>query len=144
MNQEIKTIPPELAEQLREYTFYEEPQRDTTFKTRRIQQADLLSTEEAAALVGSSRVTINGWIKSKRVIAVKGFKRGFKLPKWQFHIEIFDALPIIIAALGDNEWAALIFMEQHSDFLGCSPLQALLTGSKTKVEVMSEAIAYAH
>jgi len=56
--------------------------------------ADMISTDEASLLSGTTRVTINTWIKSGRCIGVAHLRRGFKLPCWQFEPTIWPALPL--------------------------------------------------
>jgi excisionase family DNA binding protein len=54
------------------------------YRLQRIQAADMITTDEAAALSGTTRVTMNAWIKSGRCIGVSHLRRGYKLPRWQF------------------------------------------------------------
>ena len=42
-----------------------------------IQAADMITTEEAADLAGSTRVTIHAWIKAGRCIGASHLRRGF-------------------------------------------------------------------
>ena len=53
-------------------------------RLRRLEQADMMSTDAAAALLGTSRVTINAWIGKGRCIGLTQTKRGFKVQWWQF------------------------------------------------------------
>lgn len=52
------------------------------YRLQRIQAQDMITTDEAAALTGTTRVTMNAWIKSGRCIGVSHLRRGFKLPRW--------------------------------------------------------------
>ena len=54
------------------------------YRRERMEAADMITTDEAATLAGTTRVTINAWIKSGRCIGVAHLRRGFKLPRWQF------------------------------------------------------------
>jgi len=49
----------------------------------------MINTIETVELAGTSRVTINAWIKSGRCIGVSNLRRGFKPPRWQFESEYF-------------------------------------------------------
>ena len=62
------------------------------YRRERMDAADMISTDEAAAMAGTTRVTINAWIKSGRCIGVANLRRGFKLPRWQFEPAIWPAL----------------------------------------------------
>ena len=64
-------------------------------RLRRLDQADLMTTDEAAALLGASRLTVNAWINKGRCIGLTRTKRGFKVPSWQFEPTIWDLLPVI-------------------------------------------------
>lgn len=88
------------------------------YRRERIQAADMITTEEAADLAGTSRVTVNAWIKAGRCIGVSHLRRGFKLPRWQFEPFVFPYLQPLSQALGTTEgWQLLAFLE--------SPLPAL-------------------
>lgn len=45
------------------------------FRRDRIDAADMITTDEAAGMAGTSRVTINSWIKSHRCIGVSDLRR---------------------------------------------------------------------
>ncbi|MEZ5702665.1 MAG: hypothetical protein R3E42_13125 [Burkholderiaceae bacterium] len=88
------------------------------YRRERIQAADMITTDEAADLAGTSRVTVNAWIKAGRCIGVSHLRRGFKLPRWQFEPFVFPHLQPLSRALGTTEgWQLLAFLE--------SPLPAL-------------------
>lgn len=48
------------------------------YRRERIEASDMITTDEAAELAGTSRVTINAWIKAGRCIGVSNLRRGFK------------------------------------------------------------------
>jgi hypothetical protein len=73
------------------------------YRLQRIQTADMITTDEAAALSGTTRMTMNAWIKSGRCIGVSHLRRGFKLPRWQFEPFIFPVLAPMAAALGSTD-----------------------------------------
>jgi len=62
------------------------------YRRDRMEAADMITTDEAAELAGTNRVTINAWIKSGRCIGVSNLRQGFKLPRWQFEPAIWPAL----------------------------------------------------
>jgi hypothetical protein len=62
------------------------------YRRERMDAADMISTDEAAALAGTTRVTVNAWIKAGRCIGVAHLRRGFKLPRWQFEPAIWPLL----------------------------------------------------
>jgi hypothetical protein len=108
------------------------------YRRERMDAQDMITTEEAASLAGSTRVTINAWIKSGRCIGVAHLRRGFKLPRWQFE-------PAVAAQLGsDDGWRVLGFLETPLPALdGITPRAALEQGLPTD-RVTALAAAEAH
>lgn len=116
-------------------------QASLSVRHARLNAGDMLTTDEAAALVGTSRVTINAWIKKGRAIGLSQTTRGFKLPKWQFEPAMWAALPNIAVALGCTEgWAILSFLETPSGALGgLSPRAAIEQGQTDRVLALAAA-----
>lgn len=106
----------------------------------RLGAADMISTDEAARLVQTTRVTINAWIAKGRAIGLTQTKRGFRMPRWQFEPAIWDALPRLSVALGTTEgWALLSFLESpHGGLDGFTPRQAIEQGQSDKVIKIAE------
>lgn len=104
-------------------------------RTARLAQADMISTEEAALLNGTSRVTVNAWIDKGRAIGLTQNKRGYRMPKWQFEPRLWEALPLLSAALGTNEgWALLTFLETPLGALqGKTPRASIEQGKAQRV-----------
>ena len=104
-------------------------------RQQRLAAADMISTDEAAQLVQTTRVTINSWIAKGRAIGLTQTKRGFRLPRWQFEPSMWDALPRLSAALGTAEgWALLSFLESpHGALNGITPRRAIEQGQVDKV-----------
>jgi len=104
-------------------------------RQQRLEAGDMLSTDEAAQLVGTNRVTVNAWIAKGRAIGLTQPKRGFRVPRWQFEPRLWDALPRLSAALGTREgWALLAFLESpHGGLEGLSPRQAIEQGQSERV-----------
>ena len=72
----------------------------------------MMSTDEAAALLGTSRVTINACIGKFRFIFFTQTKRGIKGPRWQFEPAVWAHVALIGQALGLSEgWALLNFFD---------------------------------
>jgi hypothetical protein len=109
-------------------------------RQQRLGAADMISTEEAAQLVQTTRVTINAWIAKGRAIGLTQTKRGFRMPRWQFEPSMWDALPRLSAALGTTEgWALLSFLESpHGALDGRTPRQAIEQGQMDKVIRIAE------
>lgn len=99
-------------------------------RQQRLDAGDMVSTEEAAQMTGTSRVTMNAWIASGRAIGLTRVKRGFRLPKWQFEVPMWEALPKLTKALGTAEgWAVLTFLETpHPGLDGATPREAIERG----------------
>ena len=74
------------------------------YRAQRLAADDMTSTDEAARLIGTTRVTINNWIKSGRYIALTQLRRGYCLPKWQFDPAFWERLPALIASLNAARW----------------------------------------
>lgn len=109
-------------------------------RQQRLAAADMISTDEAAQLVDTTRVTINAWIAKGRAVGLTQTKRGFRMPRWQFEPSIWDALPRLSAALGTAEgWALLSFLESpHGALNGITPRQAIEQGQMDKVIKIAE------
>ncbi len=102
------------------------------YRLQRIQASDMITTDEAATQSGTTRVTMNAWIKSVRCIGVLHLRRGYKLPRWQFEPFIFPVLAPMAAALGSIDgWQLLAFLESPLPALdGQSPRTALEQGTR--------------
>ena len=74
------------------------------YRAQRLAADDMTSTDETARLIGTTRVTINNWIKSGRCIALTQLRRGYRLPKWQFDPAFWERLPALIASLNAARW----------------------------------------
>ena len=110
----------------------------------RLDANDMLSTDMAADLVGTTPATINAWIAKGRAIGLTQPRRGFKLPSWQFEPVLWDAVPKLSKALGTTEgWALLAFLETPSGALGGrTPRQAIEQGHLARVVEVASAEGY--
>ncbi|MBU1350555.1 MAG: hypothetical protein KKB95_01535 [Gammaproteobacteria bacterium] len=115
------------------------------YRRDRIDAADMITTDEAAGLAGTSRVTINSWIKSHRCIGVSNLRRGFKLPRWQFEPNVWPVLqPLGIALGATTGWQVLAFLETPALALnGQTPRAALEQGVQAQ-RILALATAEAH
>ena len=95
----------------------------------------MLSTDQAAELAGTTRSTVNAWIKRGRAIGLTQTKRGHRLPAWQFEPRLWDAIPQIAAALGSKDgWFVLAFLESPIGALdGATPRAAIEQGQIARV-----------
>ena len=110
-------------------------------RQQRLEAGDMVSTDEAAQMTGTSRVTMNAWIASGRAIGLTRVKRGFRLPKWQFDAPMWETLPKLTKALGTTEgWALLTFLETpHPGLDGATPREAIERGLKDRVVTLAGA-----
>jgi hypothetical protein len=104
-------------------------------RSARLAADDMASTDEAAVLAGTSRVTINAWIAKGRCIGLSQTKRGFRLPKWQFEPAVWPVVPKLAEALSTtNGWALLAFLESpHGALDGATPRAAIERGQVERV-----------
>lgn len=88
-------------------------------RNARLAAQDMVSTDEAANLAGTSRVTINAWIDKGRCIGLTQTKRGYRVPVWQFEPQVWEMIPKLSAALGTTDgWTLLNFLEAPNGALG--------------------------
>ncbi|MFM9899523.1 MAG: hypothetical protein ACKVOT_00780 [Polaromonas sp.] len=115
------------------------------YRRERMDAADMMTTDEAAALAGTTRVTINAWIKSGRCIGVANLRRGFKLPRWQFEPTIWPALQPLTQQLGTSDgWQLLAFLESPATALDGQTPRAALEQGVALARVVALATAEAH
>jgi hypothetical protein len=115
------------------------------YRRERMEAADMITTDEAATLAGTTRVTINAWIKAGRCIGVAHLRRGFKLPRWQFEPAVWPVLLPLAKALGSSDgWQLLSFLESPATALdGQTPRAALEQGAAPE-RIVALATAEAH
>ena len=104
-------------------------------RNARLAGAEQVSTDEAAELAQTSRVTINAWIAKGRCIGLSQTKRGFRLPCWQFEPRVWPLVPKLAAVLDTAEgWALLAFLESpHGALGGITPRAAIEQGQAERV-----------
>ena len=120
-------------------------QSGAQYRRERMDAADMITTDEAAALAGSTRVTVNAWIKAGRCIGVAHLRRGFKLPRWQFEPAIWPVLQPLAKALGASDgWQLLSFLESPANALDGQTPRAALEQGATPERILTLATAEAH
>ena len=119
--------------------------RSQAWRNARLNQADMINTEDAAQLAGTNRETINRWIGNGRCIGLARPVRGYRLPRWQFEPALQPHLQAIAQALGTTEgWALLLFIETpHEALDGRTPRTALEQGDAARVIDLAAAEATA-
>ena len=107
---------------------------------------DMLSADEFAALIGTSRVTVNSRRQNRQVLGLEGAKRGFRFPEWQIGEDgkPFSVLPDLFDRLGDSPWAVYRFLVQHhSELDGLTGVEALRRGKKAETVEAAESVVQA-
>jgi len=101
------------------------------YRRQRLAEADIISTDDAAQLLGVSRVTICAWIAAGRCIGLTQARRGFRVPRWQFEPAVWPHIGPISMARGTTVgWALLEWLEApHGGLGGMSPRRALFAGT---------------
>jgi hypothetical protein len=80
---------------------------------------DMLSAEEFAELLGTTRVTVNTKRKNGQVLGLDGAKRGFRFPAWQLNADgkPYPELATLLDRLG-APWAVYRLLVQPQGALG--------------------------
>lgn len=104
-------------------------------RTARLSAGDMITTDQAAELASTSRVTINAWITKGRAIGLTQTRRGFRMPSWQFEPTMWDAIPQLAKALETTQgWTLLSFLETPNGGLdGRTPRIAIEQGDVDRV-----------
>jgi len=107
---------------------------------------DMLSADEFATLLGTTRATINSKRQNRQLLGLEGTKRGFRFPEWQIDQDgkPFGALPRLFETLGDSPWAVYRFLVQHHPELnGATGREALQAGRSGEALAAAENAARA-
>lgn len=96
-----------------------------------LQRPDMLSAEQMAERMATTRDTVNRWRKNRRLLGLKGPKRGFRYPAWQLSDRgaPFEALPAILEAAGDPWSAYRALTGRHPELGNITGLDALRQGN---------------
>ena len=105
---------------------------------------DMLSADQFAALLGTSRMTINTKRQNGQLLGLDGVKRGFRFPVWQIDKDgkPFAALPALFERLGGGAWSVYRFLVQrHPELDGLTGIEALRRGKADQVLEVADSIA---
>jgi hypothetical protein len=92
---------------------------------------EMLSADQLAERLGTSRMTVNARRQKNQLLALQGAKRGFRFPEWQIGEDgkPFGILPTLFERLGGSAWAVYRFLVQHHPELdGMTAREALRDG----------------
>jgi hypothetical protein len=121
-------------------------ERGQALVTHILNGSDMLTAEEFARLVGTSRVTVNSKRQNHQILGLEGAKRGFRFPRWQIGEDgkPFSALPALFDHLGGSPWAVYRFLVQHHPELeGLTGREALYRGLVTEALGVAESVVRA-
>ncbi|RDJ04028.1 XRE family transcriptional regulator [Rhizobium grahamii] len=107
-----------------------------------LERGDMLSADEFARLLGTTRVTINTKRQNGQVLGLDGAKRGYRFPDWQldFDGKPFAALSILHERLG-GAWAVYRFLVQpHGELDGLTGREALERGRTEEAISAAESV----
>lgn len=99
-------------------------------------QPEMVTAEELARRLGTTRATVNSKRKVHQVLGLQGATRGYRYPDWQIDQDgrPFESLPKLFALLGDSPWGVYRFlMQQHGELGGLSGREALQRGLDREV-----------
>ncbi len=100
------------------------------------------SAAEVAELLDLSRQAVDDRRKAGTLIGLKGTKRGYRYPKWQFSDDglVLDGLPEILTTLGTlGSWAKAAFILNRNKRLNDErPLDLLRRGESKRVHTAAE------
>ena len=105
---------------------------------------DMLSADNLARLLGTTRATINTKRQNRQLLGLEGATRGFRFPSWQIGEDgkPFAALPTLFDRLGDSPWAVYRFLVQsHPELDGETGRDALRKGRTADVIEAAESVA---
>ncbi len=105
--------------------------------------ADMLSAEEFAELLGTTRVTVNTKRQNGQVLGLEGARRGFRFPAWQLNADgkPYPELPALLDRLG-GPWAVYRLLVQPQGALGgLTGRAALERGKGRELVAAAEGIA---
>lgn len=107
-----------------------------------LERGDMLSADEFARLLGTTRVTVNTKRQNGQVLGLDGAKRGYRFPDWQLDSDgkPFPALPILHEMLG-GAWAVYRFLVQpHGELDGLTGRETLERGRTEQAIAAAESV----
>jgi hypothetical protein len=107
--------------------------------------AEMLSADQLAERLGTTRATVTAWRHKHQVLGLEGATRGFRFPDWQIgdNGKPFSAIPEIFDRLGGDAWAVYRFLVQWHPELGMTAKEALQRGNTGEVIEAAESAARA-
>lgn len=119
-------------------------QRGTVLAAKILTGEDMLSADDFAALLGTSRMTVNTKRQNHQVLGLDGAKRGFRFPAWQVDRDgkPYAILPALFERLGGGPWTVYRFLVQaHPELDGLTGREALRRGRTDKALEVADSIA---
>lgn len=104
---------------------------------------DMLSADDFAALLGTTRVTVNAKRQSGQALGLDGAKRGYRFPAWQVdrNGKLYPELADLHQRLGDP-WAVYrLLVQRHAALDGLTGRQALERSKGAALLDIAEGIA---
>ena len=105
---------------------------------------EMLSADQLAARIGTTRVTVNAKRKRHQLLGLEGARRGIRFPAWQIGEDgkPFAALPVLFGLFGDSPWAVYRFLVQrHPELDGATARDALAAGNVEEVMALAATLA---
>ncbi|MCL2716434.1 MAG: XRE family transcriptional regulator [Alphaproteobacteria bacterium] len=119
-------------------------ERGRTYAAEILETDDMLSADEFAALLGTTRMTVNTRRKNCQLLGLDGARRGFRFPAWQVdkNGKPFAALPQLFELLGGGPWSVYRFLVQpHPELDGMTGREALRRGKTGEALAVADSIA---
>jgi hypothetical protein len=107
-----------------------------------LERPNMLSADDFARLLGTTRVTVNTKRQNGQVLGLDGAKRGYRFPDWQLDSDgkPFAALPLLHERLG-GAWAVYRFLVQpHGELDGLTGREALERGRTEQAVAAAESV----
>jgi hypothetical protein len=111
-----------------------------------VAEKNMLSADEMAQLLGTTRMTVNTKRRNHQLLGLEGAKRGYRFPQWQIGADgkPFEALPALFDRLGGSPWAVYRFLVQrHAELGGLTGREALAKGRSAQTIEAAESVVNA-
>lgn len=92
---------------------------------------DMLTADDFAAHLQTSRETVNSWRKTHQLLGLQGATRGYRYPLWQIGDDgrPFGALPALFGIFDGDAWAVYrLLVQHHAELEGLTGQEALRRG----------------
>lgn len=109
-----------------------------------LKRPDMVTAEQMAERIGTTKETVNQWRKSCRIIGVAGAKRGFRYPLQQLNQfgQPYEAIPHILKKVDSDHWSAWRFLLERVPELGMTGFEALAHSKTGRLLAVLEARSY--